>query len=64
MPSDTAKQARLMAADYGRAKSGKKARTGMTIEELREWVKADQRKRGRKPHTSAPSSHSTCCPPG
>ncbi len=62
MPSDTAKQARLMAADYGRAKSKKSTRTGMSVEELREWVKADQRKRGRKPHTSSPSPHSPCCP--
>ena len=37
-----------MAADYGRAKRGERTVTGMTLEQLREWVHADVAREGRK----------------
>jgi hypothetical protein len=37
MPSKTRKQQRAMCADYGRAKRGKKTRTGMSRKQLRDF---------------------------
>jgi hypothetical protein len=44
MPSTSEKQARFMAAEYGRAKEGESTRTGMGAKKLKEWVLSDARK--------------------
>lgn len=48
MPSYTEKQRRFMGAEYGRAKEGKKTRTGMEKEELREFARKPLRKQPRR----------------
>jgi hypothetical protein len=38
MPSETERQRRFMGADYARAKRGEKTRTGMSIDQLRDFA--------------------------
>lgn len=48
MPSVSSAQAGLIKGDYGRAKAGKRTRTGMSLQQLREWVEADSIKKAMK----------------
>jgi len=40
MPSVSRKQQKMMCADYGRAKRGRKTRTGMSAGQLRDFCKS------------------------
>lgn len=52
MPAKTRRQQRFMGAEYGRAKAGKKTKTGMSKTKLREMARKPQggyrKKRSRK----------------
>lgn len=39
MPAKSERQRRFMGAELGRAKSGKKTKTGMSVKQLREYAK-------------------------
>jgi|KBSMisStandDraft_5_1062788.scaffolds.fasta_scaffold844100_2 Protein of unknwon function (DUF3008). len=43
MPAVSKKQRRLMGADLARAKSGKKTKTGMKEEQLKDFAKTKER---------------------
>ena len=59
MPSVTEPQRRLMCHDYGRAKAGKRTKTGMQKQRLREFCRKPVRrgsrgqKRSRNPHLTS-----------
>lgn len=51
MPAKTARQRRFFGAELGRARAGKKTRTGMSVSHLRKWArkpKGGYRKRKKK----------------
>lgn len=48
MPCVSKKQCGLMRADLGRAKAGKKTRTGMSENQLWEWVASSTLKKKRR----------------
>jgi hypothetical protein len=48
MPSVSAKQHRFFGAEYGRAKAGKKTKTGMSTNKLKEWMTADSQAKDLK----------------
>jgi hypothetical protein len=44
MPAKTAKQRRFMGADLARKRAGKKTKTGMTEQQLREYAQKKRRR--------------------
>jgi hypothetical protein len=47
MPSRTKRQQRFMGAELARKRAGKKTKTGMTEEQLRDFAKKTKKKRKR-----------------
>lgn len=47
MPAVSDRQRRLMGADYGRAKAGKRTRTGMSRSQLRDFARKPTRRSRR-----------------
>lgn len=48
MPAVTEKQRRFMGAELGRAKAGKKTKTGMTTAQLEDYAAKPKKKKGKR----------------